>query len=1226
MSTIQIQSAPDEADCAYGHLYFFPNDLYVGRSLKEYGEWAQNEVDFLRALIAEGDVVVDAGAFIGTHSVAFSRFVGPKGRVYSFEPHPQSFQILRKNIQENGCDNVHACNVGLSDQAGEMQVEQFELDSPISLGSVQLSSGTAQFDRVKVQVHTLDDVRLEACQLIKVDVEGMEYHVLLGARATLETHRPLVYAECNSADGGWPVIQFMRSLGYATYVHSAEAFNPENFRKNPVNIFGSARELGLLCVPAGRADAFERNLNPQWEVVRVERLDDLVLSLIKKPQYKDDVLSNTTSARQWGNDFWRNETGVTAAEEGHRQNVGHLNQVIAQLAEQSENLSRTVAERDGQIELVLSETQRTDAARQARIADLETQLSESQRDAMAAHAELDQIVGNLNRAVAGLHGQNESLSRAMLMLECDDHIAQVLLEAERVDASRRARIAELDAELARSQHDAVVAQAELRQVYGSKSWRVTSPLRYAGRAGRAVLPPYSPTSRFFRAGRAAFRAIPFPAEMRQRLRSFFLLRAKLFAHAPASGAMQLGSEVPQSMANPLTGEVLGANGRREWSDYYSFKSRLALHAAQVQQSVLVRPPSLVHVAEREVARYAEQLRFDPVEQPRVSIVLPVFGSIALTLECLGSVARARSNVSYEVIVADDASRDATAEVLSRVQGLRVQSNPTNLGFLRNCNAAFPLVRGEYVVLLNNDVQVADGWLDGLLAVFEQYPDAGAVGPKMIYPSGHLQEAGVAFRADGCADMVGLNDDPTRARYNYTRPVDYCSGAVLMLPTALLRELGGFSDEFAPAYCEDADLCLRLAERGYKTYYAGGVTITHHLSHTMAAKGSEGKLAQVSRNLAHLYDKWAERIDKQASVRVIAFYLPQFHTIAENDAWWGEGFTEWTNVRKARPNFLGHDQPREPAELGYYDLDDETVMQKQVELARRYGIDGFCFYYYWFGGKRLLEKPLERLLETGEPAFPFCLCWANENWSRRWDGRDHEILIGQRHSPEDDRAVILDLMRYMQSPHYIRIDGRPLLLVYRVDLFPDFAATAQRWREICRDEGMGEIYLAMVESHDLVHKGIHPSTFGCDASVEFPPLNMADAIAPSGELTNPDFAGGVADYRETAYRFCTRDLPGYKRFRGVMPGWDNTARRQNNSFCFEHATPGVFQAWLESSITQTRQQMYGDERLVFVNAWNEWAEGAYLEPDVRFGHAYLEAVRNAKSAEKLLRADQYRFGE
>jgi hypothetical protein len=506
--------------------------------------------------------------------------------------------------------------------------------------------------------------------------------------------------------------------------------------------------------------------------------------------------------------------------------------------------------------------------------------------------------------------------------------------------------------------------------------------------------------------------------------------------------------------------------------------------------------------------------------------------------------------------------------------------------------------------------------------FDAHPDAGAVGPRIVYPSGHLQEAGVAFRPDMTAEMVGLNDDPERPRYGYVRTVDYCSGAALLVRSSVLRELGGFSDEFAPAYCEDADLCLRLAQRGLKTYYTPEATVVHHLSRTMTSVSPEWKSQQIARNLATFTERWAPTLDSLSQVRVIAFYLPQFHAIAENDAWWGEGFTEWTNVRKAQPNFDGHYQPREPADLGYYDLNDPSVMDRQAALARRYGIDAFCYYYYWFGGKRLLEMPLERMLRTGRPVFPYCLCWANENWSRRWDGREQEILIGQAHSPDDDRAVIRDIARHFESAQYLRIDGRPLVLVYRVELFPDFAATADRWREACRLDGHGEIYLAYVESHDLVHKGVPPSAFGCDASVEFPPLHMGERISPSGAVRNPRFEGGVGDYTDLAYRYCTRELPAYRRFRGVAPGWDNTPRRQDHSFAFEQATPGVFQAWLETVIAQTRAHRHGEERLVFVNAWNEWAEGAYLEPDRRFGHTYLEAVRNAKDAERLLRFGQY----
>jgi lipopolysaccharide biosynthesis protein len=382
---------------------------------------------------------------------------------------------------------------------------------------------------------------------------------------------------------------------------------------------------------------------------------------------------------------------------------------------------------------------------------------------------------------------------------------------------------------------------------------------------------------------------------------------------------------------------------------------------------------------------------------------------------------------------------------------------------------------------------------------------------------------------------------------------------------------------------------------------------------------------VAKNLEVLAKRWAPRFEATTMPRILAFYLPQFHPFPENNKWWGEGFTEWTNVAKAQPNFEGHYQPRLPADLGYYDLRLSEVMVQQAELARESGIDGFCFYYYWFGGKRLLDAPLEQMLSVKKPDFPFCLCWANENWSRRWDGQDREILMAQKHSPEDDFAVIGDLCRYFQDARYIRIDNRPLILVYRVQLFPSFAQTAARWRAYCRERGIGEIYIAMVESFQLVHSRTHPSVYGCDAAVEFPPQELAEPKQPSGQVINPEFIGTVADYRDLAVKFATRPLPHYTRFKGVAPGWDNTPRMQNGSFCFEYATPGAFQAWLEEVLEETRTQQYGDERIVFVNAWNEWAEGAYLEPDRRFGHGFLDAVSNAKQATTLLRKDKYGLG-
>jgi GT2 family glycosyltransferase len=811
------------------------------------------------------------------------------------------------------------------------------------------------------------------------------------------------------------------------------------------------------------------------------------------------------------------------------------------------------------------------------------------------------------------------------------------------------RVASLEAALAQSRSRAEAAEDHVARLLESHSWRVTAPLRrghdFIALPGRAV-----------RLRRAAaqcaywvYRNIPLPAATKRRLRDLlFTVGGRLFAGTAAykrwkmyrgapklkmPGNPHLGAADPGALT--AAGETAGsghapllaagapslwtADGQWEWQDYEPTRRRLAEKAATTRRPDAVVAPRLVKADPRRLLDDAAKIRLERPAEPAVSIIVPVYNNKLLTFECLKSVAEARCAVSFEVIVADDASTDGTEDLLARIEHLLVVRHAENLGFLRTCNAAIQHARGEYVVFLNNDVQVCDGWLDALVETFSTQPRAGAVGPKLVYPSGHLQEAGAALNPDGSVTLIGLNEAPDQPRFSYARRVDYCSGACLMVPRALLDQVGGFSDDFAPCYCEDLDLCLKVREAGYFVYVQPAAEVVHHLSKTMNGVSGDFKLQNVYRNLAKISQRWQDRIDAVMDPRLIAFYLPQFHPFPENDRWWGRGFTEWTNVSRAQPNFIGHYQPRLPADLGFYDLRVPEVLEQQAELAQRYGIHGFCFYYYWFAGRRLLDLPVERMLASGRPQMPFCMCWANENWTRRWDGEDRDILIGQAHSPEDDEAVIRDLIRYFRDPRYIRIDGRPLLLVYRVTLFPDFARTAALWRDVCRTEGIGEIYLAMVESFELVLAPPSPTWYGCDASVEFPPQQLAEQRPPSGPIVNPQFQGAVADYRELAVRYAFRAAPPYTRFRGVMPGWDNTARMQNRSFCFEHATPGAFQAWLEEMIRYTREQYYGDERLIFINAWNEWAEGAYLEPDRRFGHTFLEAIRNALDAARLLRS-------
>jgi GT2 family glycosyltransferase/SAM-dependent methyltransferase len=822
----------------------------------------------------------------------------------------------------------------------------------------------------------------------------------------------------------------------------------------------------------------------------------------------------------------------------------------------------------------------------------------------------------LSERVCG-HKKREAAD-GLRIASLQEELAGLQQKLAELEAHAALRVASLRGELDRQ----VAALEALNQAYlKSTSWRVTKPMRmvkstlYLGLA---------------QAVRFTYRTFPVPFGVKLGIKNYlFTHHGPTFRRTGAYLRWQQGRPHRPSTAAALpppgpTEMSWAADGRREWQSYDSVKQRIRAILAQRRATVRYVPRPMIKLGEQDYVSAAARIDLPPSgDAPEVSVILPVFNELTCTIECILSLAAAADSISFEVIVANDASTDRTQEVLNPVPHLRLTNQPRNVGFLRNCNSAAQIALGHRLVFLNNDTQVSKGWLAGLLRAFDEKDGVGAVGPRVVYPSGALQEAGVRIRREGAVEMIGLNDAPDAPRWSYRRDVDYVSGVCMMLDRALFESLGGFADDLAPAYCEDLDLCLRIRARGLRVLYTPDAEISHHLSKTSNSVGNAYKNRLIARNMQHLADRKQVALDAIDDLRVIAFYLPQFHPVPENDLWWGPGFTDWTNVAKAKPNYVGHYQPRLPADLGYYDLRVEDVMDKQWDLAARYGVDGFCYYYYWFHGHRLLDGPLDRLLLPDSEAHPFCLCWANENWTRKWDGQDKEVLIAQRHSAEDDLAVIRDLMRYMRHAAYIKIRGRPLLLVYRTDLFPDFKTTAQNWREECRKLGLGEIYLAFVESFGFADANASPAAYGCDASVEFPAHNMPDICGPSGPLLNLAFEGRVADYETTAVRYATRRHPGFTRFRTVMPGWDNTARRPNNSFCLDNATPGAFQAWTEAVIAEAKCDLQGDARLVFVNAWNEWAEGAYLEPDRRFGHSFLEAIRNARDAGHLLRPAEER---
>lgn len=345
--------------------------------------------------------------------------------------------------------------------------------------------------------------------------------------------------------------------------------------------------------------------------------------------------------------------------------------------------------------------------------------------------------------------------------------------------------------------------------------------------------------------------------------------------------------------------------------------------------------------------------------------------------------------------------------------------------------------------------------------------------------------------------------------------------------------------------------------------------------------------------------------KSIDIKLIAYYLPQFHPIPENDHWWGKGFSEWTNVTKAIPQFLGHYQPHLPGELGFYDLRQVESIRAQADLARHYGIHGFCIHHYWFGGRRVLEKPLDLLLENPDIDINFCLCWANENWCRRWDGLEDDILLAQSHSPADDLQFIDSLIPAFNDPRYIKIDGKPLLIIYRATLLPDAKATARRWRKRVVEMGLPGIHLVAATSFDIADA----TSFGFDATVEFPPhkLNPKQVNEQYTKL-NPEYTGKIYDYAIWKERWNNQNPKDGVHYRATMPSWDNEARRPGNGFSFVNATAEAYANWLDKICAETVTKPE-NERLVFVNAWNEWAEGAHLEPDRKHGYAYLHATAN-----------------
>lgn len=347
-----------------------------------------------------------------------------------------------------------------------------------------------------------------------------------------------------------------------------------------------------------------------------------------------------------------------------------------------------------------------------------------------------------------------------------------------------------------------------------------------------------------------------------------------------------------------------------------------------------------------------------------------------------------------------------------------------------------------------------------------------------------------------------------------------------------------------------------------------------------------------------------------SARVIAYYLPQFHPIPENDEWWGPGFTEWRNVAKAKPFFPGHYQPHIPGDLGFYDLRVPETRLAQAEMARQAGVEAFCYYHYWFAGEQLLERPFDEVLRSGEPDFPFCLCWANHSWTGIWFGAPDRVLKEQTYPGMKDHEEHFNwLLRAFSDDRYITVEGKPIFLVYHPMEVPDIVRVTDFWRELAVRAGLPGLYLIGVSKQ---HRW-DPHEHGFDASVSerLPPLtrNVSDAyrsLQLKSKLLRKKLPT-VYSYEEVLSRLVPREKPPYQDYPCVIPNWDNSPRSGLNGLILHDSTPELFRRQLKVALERVAPEA-PSERIVFLKAWNEWAEGNYVEPDLKFGHDYLDVLK------------------
>lgn len=653
-----------------------------------------------------------------------------------------------------------------------------------------------------------------------------------------------------------------------------------------------------------------------------------------------------------------------------------------------------------------------------------------------------------------------------------------------------------------------------------------------------------------------------------------------------------------------------------------------------------------------------------------SIVICVHNALSDLSRCIESLTESVGS-DCQIVLVDDASDVDTEKY---IRGLKESTHietirlDTRVGYTKAANVGLRHTSGQVVTLLNSDTIVPPGWSKKTLQAFMQYPEFGILGPLsnaasyQSVPS--IEGSGGQTAINRLPDNVSLLEVDTlceNAGANKIIPhVPLVHGFCFSITRRCLIDVGEFDEvAFPMGYGEENDFCVRAVDAGF----ALGILITTYVYHAksksyaseernslmksgweaLVSKHGRRRLVRAVKVMesqptlvymrqavqAHFERDHNEQIEgsyvrnersgqtkstnKSPDIKVIAFYLPQYHPVPFNDIAWGEGFTEWKNVVRAKPRFPAHIQPKLPGKLGFYDLRRTAVMQDQANIAEDFDVYGVCMYYYRLEGKRILETPPETLLIDLSIRLRFCYCWANESWTRAWDGVSSEILLKQDYDEATFWGLVHDIVRASRDDRYIKINDRPIFIVYQAAEIPDGEAWIHRLRmEIDRLSGqkflIGTVYSTRFEASMLNY---------IDFVVQFPPHRIGRrgkrVTIPAAKIQ--PFEPERGDYFEAYEDVVNASLAAADmydpQFLTVCPDWDNTARRQTNAHTLIGSTPAKFREWVEKASCLTRQKFDNGKipaQVLFVNAWNEWAEGAMLEPSEQHGWSYLQALK------------------